>query len=235
MLEITNLTKYFTDTLVLDIPQLSLATGLALVVVGHNGAGKTTLLQLLTGMSLPSSGCVTINSYSLTREPLAAKASLAFVPATPLAFLHFTAREYWQLLAVLYPNDAILYQQRLDKYQTQLQLSSDDTLQPLSSLSLGTQKKVLFVGALALATPLLICDEPWTGLDPHTREQLVQAFSENKHAGQTQIFTTHDRELIAQADLILQLQDGHINYFGDHATFDIDSLKLHRGLADETR
>src|SRR5204863_4836691 len=94
--------KVYGQTVAADGITFSVAPGEILGLVGPNGAGKTTTLRALAGILVPTRGRLAIAGHDLSREPVAAKAQLAYVPDDPRLFDHLTVWEHLRFVAALY-------------------------------------------------------------------------------------------------------------------------------------
>src|ERR671934_1105415 len=94
--------KTYGDTVAVAGISFAVAPGEILGLVGPNGAGKTTTMRALAGILVPTRGRLAIAGHDLAREPVAAKAALAYVPDDPRLFDHLTVWEHLRFVAALY-------------------------------------------------------------------------------------------------------------------------------------
>src|SRR5215211_5978588 len=102
MIEISKLTKRYGSFTAVDGIDLTVPTGELFGFLGPNGAGKTTKLRMIAGILRPSSGTVRIAGLDLSREPVAAKSRLGFIPDRPFIYEKLTGSEFLRFVAGLY-------------------------------------------------------------------------------------------------------------------------------------
>lgn len=176
---------------VLTDVNLSINHGEFAALIGPNGAGKTTLLRSILGLLPTLSGHVHINGDTAHRH------AIGYVPQRhefawdfPLTVREavvaaFAGRLRWGARPRLEHFEAV--EEALE--QTQLVDLAD---RPVGELSGGQRQRVLIARALALRPQILLLDEPFTGLDMPTQEQLTDMLRRVSHQGQSILMTTHD-------------------------------------------
>ncbi|HXG10755.1 MAG TPA: ABC transporter ATP-binding protein [Gemmataceae bacterium] len=141
----------------------SVAPGEILGLVGPNGAGKTTTLRALAGILTPTRGRLVIAGHDLAREPIAAKAALAYVPDDPRLFDRLTVWEHFRFVAAAYRLSN--WTDRAEALLEQFELTEKrNTL--TSELSRGMRQKVAICCGYLHQPRAILLDEPLTGLDP---------------------------------------------------------------------
>jgi ABC-type multidrug transport system ATPase subunit len=172
---------------------LTMVPGEMLGILGPNGAGKTTLIRQITTELIPTSGKVTVLGHDAITEPIKVKSLLGIVPQEATLFDHLTAYQHLRIFAKLrgYPgNEAKL---RAEELVTELQMDEYRNV-PIRTLSGGLRRRLL-IGIAALAQPpLMVLDEPTTGLDPESRRNLWALLRRYREAGTTVVITTHYME-----------------------------------------
>src|SRR6478609_9726692 len=140
------------------------APGEILGLVGPNGAGKTTTLRALAGILTPTRGQLSIAGHDLARDPVAAKAALAYVPDDPKLFDQLTVWEHFRFIAAAYRLTD--WTAQAEALLTQFELAEKrDAL--AGELSRGMRQKMA-ISCGYLHRPLaILLDEPLTGLDPY--------------------------------------------------------------------
>ena len=207
-IEARQLSKQFGSTQVLSPLDLVIPTGSIFALVGHNGAGKTTLIRLLLNILRPSGGAATVLGQSTTSLSSTAFTRIGYVSENQEMPEWMTVQGFLDYLRPFYPtwNESGLL--------SDLDLPPD---QKIKHLSRGMRMKALFASVLAFRPSLILMDEPFSGLDPVTRDELIQTLlgrmnSENdqpNHPGTTILISSHDL--------------GEIESFATHVAF------LHRG------
>jgi ABC-2 type transport system ATP-binding protein len=146
---------------------LDIAAGEAVLLVGRNGAGKTTLLRVATGFLDPDAGDVTIDGIALARDRARAQARLGYLPENAPAPAELTVHEHLALRARLKRVAAGGLARALE-----LAGLADVARQRIATLSKGFRQRVGLADALLGDPPLLILDEPTSGMDPIQVRQL---------------------------------------------------------------
>jgi ABC-2 type transport system ATP-binding protein len=193
-IEVRDLSKrYRGGNLANDRISLSIPRGTVFGLLGPNGAGKTTLVRQITGELTPTAGEIHIHGTDVLRHPLAAKALMGVVPQEASPYLHLRPDEHLMLFGRLHGLDRAAARRRAAELLTALGFS-EHTRVPAERLSGGLKRKLLVGNALMAEPPVLILDEPTTGLDPHSRRE-VWALVRSQHGrGTTVLVTTHYME-----------------------------------------
>jgi ABC-2 type transport system ATP-binding protein len=164
-------------------------------LVGPNGAGKTTTLRALAGILQPTSGCIAVDGIDLQRDPVAAKARLAFIPDEPQLFDYLTVTEHLQFVARLYgvPDAA----PQIPLLLEELELSGKrDALPP--ELSRGMKQKLAIACGLLHRPAALLLDEPLTGLDPVGIRRMKETITARAREGTAVILSSHLLHLVEE-------------------------------------
>jgi len=182
------LVRSFGGRRAVDGVSFTLAAGDCLALFGPNGAGKTTLLRLLAGLLAPGDGRALVNGVSL-REGRAARAQVGLVSHASMLYGALTARENVTFAARLQglPDPAAAALAALTTMRV-----SDRADSPVRALSRGLQQRVSIARAIVHAPSLLLCDEPYTGLDDVGSSALTAALDERRHAGAALLLVTHN-------------------------------------------
>jgi ABC-2 type transport system ATP-binding protein len=200
----------FKSTPVLRGLDLHVRRGEIYALLGGNGAGKSTTLNAFLGFVRPRSGGVRVCGHEVAHNPMAARAQLAYVPENVALYGHLSAREnidYFLRLADSEAGSA----ERIESALSAVGLARNAWDRRLAGFSKGMRQKVAIALALARSVPVLLLDEPNTGLDPQATSEfnrLLQSLREQRVA----IFmVTHDLLSAAEvADRIGFLADGRI-------------------------
>ncbi len=165
MIQTVGLTKYYGNFKALDNVSFEVKDGEIVGLLGLNGAGKTTCLRMLTGYLIPSEGETIINGRNTFADPLAVKAELGYLPEVPPLYPELTVQDYLQFVARLRGIEEERFE---DEF---LRVTKIADLTParrslIRNLSLGYRKRVGIAQALIGSPPVLILDEPVSGLDP---------------------------------------------------------------------
>ena len=192
MIQISNLSKIYSDVTVLNIDSLTIPQGESFGLVGNNGAGKTTLFRLILDLIEANSGNVTIEG-----EPVARRDEWKSIVGSFLdeGFLidFLTPEEYFKFVGKLYnksEGDIALFLEGMKDFFND-EILSDKKL--IRDLSKGNQKKVGIAAALISDPKILILDEPFTALDPSSQIRLKRLLNDlQKKDHMTMLISSHD-------------------------------------------
>ena len=194
---------------------ITITRGEFVAIMGPSGCGKSTLLNLLGGLDQPTAGQVLLDGRDLAgcnEEQLAAlrRAQMGFIFQRHDLFPVLTARENVEFPLLLGDVPRAERQARVEALLELVGLTAKAEHLP-DELSGGQQQRVGIARALANAPLLLLADEPTGNLDSATAAEVMTALITLTHArGLTLVLVTHDPEVAAHADRILQLKDGHL-------------------------
>ena len=227
MIEIQNLNKSYKKNHVLKDISISISGPGIVALLGPNGSGKTTLLKCFLGMVLPNSGEIlfngksTLNEY-LYREKVSYLSQIARFPE------NLTVIELITLMKEIKKG-----QTREDQFIKMFNLEKELD-KKMGSLSGGTRQKVNITLALMHNDPLIILDEPSTGLDPLSLRELKEFIQKEKESGKLILITTHILSLAEElADDVIFLLEGNIFFNGKLSTLlsDQDETNLENAIA----
>ncbi|NLZ79647.1 MAG: ABC transporter ATP-binding protein [Gammaproteobacteria bacterium] len=213
-LQVSNLTKLYSQTRGLHPTSFSVEQGELIAIVGHNGAGKSTLLKMLANWIIPDSGHVTIDGMDLRNRKAVVK-KMGFIPEDPNLFDFFSVQYNLKLFARL----ARTPLSRVEDVLQELNLARFRKAQ-VQSLSKGLKQRVS-IGRALLANPsILLLDEPTSGLDFETTREIYRILNTMHQAGQTILFTSHRPEEIKNlATRIMVLHNGQVIFDGSPAEY----------------
>ena len=209
MIEVNSLYKKFGKNQVLTGLDLQIAEGGIFAILGPNGSGKTTLIKCLLGMVLPNKGTVKVMGAPI-KNTWRYRSQINYLPQIANFPGNIRVQELFRMIKDL--------RQQPDRQEELISLFGlEPYLQKrLATLSGGTKQKVNIVLTFMFNSPLLILDEPTTGLDPASLIQLKKLISEEKSKGKTILITSHIMQFVAEvADEIIYLLEGKIYFKGD--------------------
>jgi len=215
MITTAGITKSYGELRVLKGIDITIQKGEVVSVVGASGAGKTTLLQIVGTLDRPDSGSVMYNGSDVSRlrgKTLSAfrNANIGFVFQFHQLLPEFTALENVCIPAYIAGKSKNEAEKRAQELLGFLNLSERLDHKP-SELSGGEQQRVAVARALVNNPSVILADEPSGNLDTENKNELHKLFfSLRDNFGQTIIIVTHDRQLAAMSDRILQIKDGMI-------------------------
>ena len=171
----------------------SVRPGEILGLVGQNGAGKTTTLRALAGILEPTHGRLLIDGHDLAREPVTAKAALAYVPDDPHLFDSLTVWEHLRFIASVYRVHE--WTPRAEALLEQFELTPKrDAL--ASELSRGMRQKVAICCGYLHEPKAILLDEPLTGLDPRGIRTMQDTIRQRAEAGAAVMVSSHLLSLV---------------------------------------
>ena len=191
MLETRSLCKQFGTTQALDRVSMHVDPGEIYCLLGANGAGKTTLVNVFLNFVVPTDGRALVDGLDVTREPLATKQRLAYIPEQVMLYGPLTGLEnlrYFAALATGYKAGrtellALLARAGLDAAAADRRVVT---------YSKGMRQKVGIAIALAKGAKALLLDEPTSGLDPKASAEFSRLLRDASEQGVAVLTTTHD-------------------------------------------
>lgn len=222
--EAHGLRKAFGDIVALDGLDLSIPQGMVLGLLGPNGAGKTTAVSILTTLLEPDAGSATIAGADLISQPEKVRERIGLSGQYAAVDEVLTGRENLVMIGRLYRLGKKAAAARADELLDRFGLTEAAGRQA-KGYSGGMRRRLDLAGALVAAPPVLFLDEPTTGLDPRSRNDLWQEIRDLVAAGTTLLLTTQYLEEADQlADEIVVIDHGRIIAQGTS-----DSLKADVG------
>ena len=219
----SGLSKAYGPHLVLRELDLSLPWGAFLTVFGPNGSGKTTLIKVLATIARPDEGEVAIAGFDLRKEATAVRRNIGVVTHQPLLYADLTPRENLRFHGRMFglKNLDERIEQAADMVGLRPHLS-----RRVGTLSHGLQKRASLARAILHDPPILLLDEPETGLDQEALEMLSAIASAGERGRRTVLMATHslDRGL-ALGDRVAILANGRIAFEEDRSMVDEDTLR----------
>lgn len=199
----SNVTKKFPGLEAIKGVSFELQRGKIIGFVGPNGSGKSTILKLMAGLLQPDRGTVTIGGRK--SERLSAE-HVVFMHETEQLYGFYKVREMIQYYESMYRD---FDRQKADSMLEFLEL---DESKRISGLSKGNVMRVKLVLALSRRAPLILLDEPLSGLDPMVRESIIKGLiSFLDMEEQTVVLTTHEiDEVEPLLDVVAALRDGKL-------------------------
>ena len=191
LLQLKNVCKNYGDKEVLKDINLTIPRGKIIGLLGKNGTGKTTLIKLVNDLLTPTSGEVLVNGKSIGVE---SKSVIAYLPERTYLDKSMTVEKVLKFFEEFYED---LDSEKARKLLADLDL---DTKEKLSNMSKGMQEKVQLVLVMSRKAQLYILDEPLGGVDPATRDYILDTILTNFNEGASVIISTH---LISDIEKIL--------------------------------
>jgi len=211
MIQVTQLSKTYNGTTVLNIPNLEIPKGQSFGLVGNNGAGKTTFFSLLLDLIQPTTGTITNNEIQVNTSEDWKPFTAVFLDESFLIG-YLTAEEYFYFIGDLRGQNKADVNSLLVKHE---EFFNDEILRNkkyLRDLSKGNQKKVGIIATLIGNPKVVILDEPFANLDPTTVSRLkkiIKELAENPEI--TVLVSSHDlQHTVEVCDRIVALNKGEI-------------------------
>ena len=204
------LRKTFGATPVLDGVDLTVATGSIVALLGPNGAGKTTLIRILATLIRPDAGRATVAGHDLLADPVGVRRSISLTGQYAAVDDMLTGEENMRMMGRLLHLPRPAARARGAELLAEFGLA-DAAARRVKTYSGGMRRRLDLAIAMIGRPPLLFLDEPSTGLDPRSREQLWLTVQGLADAGVTVLLTTQYLEEADQlADVIALLDHGRI-------------------------
>lgn len=208
MIQVEGLHKKFSKNQVLSGLDLNIQKGGIFAILGPNGSGKTTLIKIILGMVIADKGTVSVFGKPI-KNKWKYRQEIKYLPQIANFPSNLRVRELIRMIKDL--------RQQTSEEEQLIELFG---LKPfldkkLATLSGGTKQKVNIVLAFMFDSPLLILDEPTTGLDPAALICLKELIRKEKQKGKTILVTSHIMQFVEEvADEIVYLLEGKIYFKG---------------------
>lgn len=223
MIEIRKLVKAFGNRAVLKGVDLSVSEGEFLTLVGPNGAGKTTLMNVISTLTKPTGGWVHIAGHNLADGAVQLRRQFGLVSHKTLLYDDLSAEQNLRFYTRMYevPDaDARIKTvlQRVGLWGRQRD--------PVRTYSRGMQQRLAIARAMLHDPPILLLDEPDTGLDQHAAAMLTDLLHEVGATRRTVLMTTHNLERgLELGDRVAILAGGLIAYQASKSDLDADRFR----------
>ena len=190
MIEITDFGKSYGDFVAVERLNLTIDAGEMFGFIGPNGAGKSTTIRFLTTLLKASHGEGTVNGHSVTRDPMSVRRSVGYMPDTFGVYDGMKVWEFLDFFAVAYALPRGRRKQVIADVLELLDLTHkrDDFV---NGLSRGMKQRLCLAKTLVHDPPVLILDEPASGLDPRARLEMKALLKELRRMGKTILISSH--------------------------------------------
>jgi len=190
MIELINFTKRYGDLLAVDRLNLKIEPGESFGFIGPNGAGKSTTIRFLATLLKATGGEGIVNGNHVTKDPLAVRRSVGYMPD---AFGVYDGMKVWEFLdffAVAYQIPRRRRKQVIGDVLDLLDLTVKRN-DYVNGLSRGMKQRLCLAKTLVHDPPVLILDEPASGLDPRARVEVKALLKELRKMGKTILISSH--------------------------------------------
>jgi ABC-2 type transport system ATP-binding protein len=213
MITACNLTKDFDGFLALDNVSFAFEDGEIFGIIGHNGAGKTTLLKIISGLIAPTSGDLFINDINVTKDPLALKKDLGYLPEESRLYETMTAENYLAFFGEIYGLSPQEIKVRSSQLFAALSLEPDG--KKIGEFSKGMKRKTAIARSLIHNPGFLVYDEATSGLDPMTSRFIADYLRRLRQDKKAIVLSAHNLyQVEAICDKVMILRRGKVVAFG---------------------
>ena len=218
-IDIKDLKKYYGKTRGLDHANLTVKKGEILGFIGPNGAGKTTLIRILLGLLEKDSGEASIDNQPVHLDQ-SINQHIGYLPSEANFFGEYKVKQVLKFYAKLIQKDMA----RALELSNYFELDLD---KKVSELSFGNKKKLGIIVALMKEAPLLVLDEPTTGLDPLFQKKFLDLLLKEKQSGTTILLSSHVlSEVEKVCDRVSLIKNGEIIYTEEMAKLSNKAYKI---------
>lgn len=204
---VKNLTKVYGEQKAVDNISFSVNKGEIVGFLGPNGAGKSTTMKMITGYLQPDAGDILVSNIDVTKEPLAAKKKVGYLPESNALYYDMYVKEYLQFVADVHK--IANRKSAINNVIEQVGLTKEKG-KKIGQLSKGYKQRVGLAAAILHNPEVLILDEPTSGLDPN---QIVEIRNVIKEQGRDKLvlFSSHIlQEVEAICDRVIIINRGRI-------------------------
>lgn len=202
ILSVKNLSKSFDDKQIVKDVSFEIEKGRLVGLLGKNGSGKTTVIKLINDLLVPDSGEITVCGEKVGVKT---KAKVSYLPERTYLDSSMTVKEVFDFFETFYPD---FDREKAVHLLKDLDLEEKESL---SKMSKGMKEKIQLVLVMSRNAELYILDEPLGGVDPSTRDYILDTILSNLNDGASMLITTH---LISDVERILDqvifINDGKI-------------------------
>jgi ABC-2 type transport system ATP-binding protein len=190
MIEVSHFTKRYGEFVAVDDLSFSIGKGEIFGFIGPNGAGKSTTIRFLATLLRPTAGEGRVAGFSVTAEPMSVRRVIGFMPDDFGVYDGMKVWEFLDFFAVAYEIPRSYRKKIIGEVLELLDLShkKDDYV---NGLSKGMKQRLCLAKTLVHDPPVLILDEPASGLDPRARLEMKALLNELKQMGKTILISSH--------------------------------------------
>jgi osmoprotectant transport system ATP-binding protein len=214
MIEFRNVSKLSGCKSIINNMNLKIEKGEIVILIGPSGCGKTTTLKMINKLIKPSSGEILINNKNIESEDtIKLRRNMGYVIQQTGLLPHLTVKENIELIPSLEKVHAEKIANRTRELLNMVGMDPDEYMNKYpNELSGGQQQRVGITRAFAMDPEVILMDEPFSALDPVTRNQLQdEVFNIQQHIKKTIVFVTHDmNEALKLADRICIIENGSV-------------------------
>ncbi|MQF69472.1 ABC transporter ATP-binding protein [SAR202 cluster bacterium AD-804-J14_MRT_500m] len=231
---VEGLTKGFGEFPVLRNLDVSVGWGRFLAIFGANGSGKTTFLKILSTQYSLDKGKIWMAGIPRNEDPVFIRKIIGVVAHQPMLYQDMTTLENLLFFSRMYriPDSRKRVEEIIELFSIKSLMQ-----RRVGTLSHGMQKRVAIARALLHIPPILLMDEPESGLDQESLGLVLKILQDYVQQGRTVLMTTHNVDIgLALANEVAVLSNGAFSYYGNREGIDADSFRsTHLSRIEVTR
>jgi ABC-2 type transport system ATP-binding protein len=218
MIELVDFTKRYGDLVAVNRLNLKIEAGEMFGFIGPNGAGKSTTIRFLATLLKPTSGEGIVNGKSVTRQPLEVRRSIGYMPDSFGVYDGMKVWEFLDFFAVAYQITRTRRKKIIGDVLDLLDLAGKRN-DYVNGLSRGMKQRLCLAKTLVHDPPVLVLDEPASGLDPRARVEVKALLKELRNMGKTILISSHILSELAdcctsigiiEQGKLVETPDGHL-------------------------
>lgn len=190
---VRGLVKRFGDLVAVDHVDFSIAEGETFGLLGPNGAGKTTTISMISCLLDPTEGEVIVDGHSIGKEPTAVKSSLGVVPQEVALYPTLSAAENLAFWGRMYGLSGAGLKKAVDE-ALELAGLADRSKERVEKYSGGMKRRINIAAGILHRPRVLLMDEPTVGIDPQSRNHILETVKDLNASGMTVLYTSHYME-----------------------------------------
>lgn len=194
LIQASELTKHFGSVHALTGLTFKVVPGEIYGLLGPNGAGKTTTIKAIMGLVDPTSGWVKVKGYNPVTNPIEVKSLIGYVAEKPILYESLSARDFFEFIASIRKIDKTTVNRILSQLGDAFDIGTYFDA-PIATLSTGMKQKVALIAAFVHQPPVLLLDEPLSGLDAKTSRLVKDLLLLHAKKGGSVLFSTHIMEV----------------------------------------
>lgn len=195
LIKIENLVKKYDKNTAVNGISFEINKGEVFGLLGPNGAGKSTTISMLSGLLKPTDGKILIDGKDTSKYPMLAKKAIGLVPQDIALYPTLTAKENLYFWGRMYNLSGKLLKERVSEV-LEIAGLEDRKNETIKSYSGGMKRRINIAAALLHHPQILIMDEPTVGIDPQSRNHILESVKKLNSEGMTIIYTSHYMEEI---------------------------------------
>ncbi len=193
-INVSNLTKSYGDLVAVSDLSFEVGEGEIFGLLGPNGSGKTTTVRMILGLQDADSGSISVDGIDPAEDARRVKARIGYVAEDPVLYASMTPKDAFELIAAVRGIGEEQLNDRVNRYAASLD-AREIMDKPISTLSRGNRQKAEIIAALVHKPPILILDEPLSGLDAKAVRVFKEILMLHVEEGGAVMFSTHILEV----------------------------------------